>query len=583
MVIGLEEPVLVKGIGEIIAKVDSGNGGYNVIHGEDLMQQGDILAFLTVNKDGDERRVSKKIKTFIDVNIGGGHVQHRPVVELDVQIGGKDYKKIPFSVTNRKDNDNKILISKDFVGKELKALIDVTKKEIADDNIEVDYVTEGVLNKMMKGAGNLMGKAARKAKKELWDNAEKNAQWVFGDPYMGEKKEIKDLDPETTDEIKAIKDLDKMQKEDAELIKKTIGNSKESLSPLNVDLNKENIEVSKILDYLGNTPNPNISYPEGFKEKLEKALKTAKSINKKSQSDIASKEEKQQGASLKKESVLFEADQPQPADASSTTVQNDNTNKQDDGDAKLQNNTKEPELETNKDENIKDPEQMSGAELQELFEDLKSRNRAIFYVAYFKSSNEGEKLIDGPKLLENFSGDIDNFCRTVVTNKKFDINGVRTPAIKLAQAFNSKPDQAKTVGLFALCTGKLGGRKCELIKDSKTLFNSLGIFNEKMEKIEKAKELYNTFNQKFKEETNEELTDESYKKYVGNQVKKVVEIIKQDIFQNELLVNYIKDELSYDANQSIEDIFKDENIDSTFEGISKIEKAKRQYVKSLNL
>ena len=115
MVIGLEEPILIKGVGEIIAKVDSGNGGYNVIHGEDLTVQGNILTFKTVNKDGKDRRVSKKIKETINVNIGGGHIQERPVVELDVQFGGQECKKILFSVTDRSGNDNKVLISKDLV------------------------------------------------------------------------------------------------------------------------------------------------------------------------------------------------------------------------------------------------------------------------------------------------------------------------------------------------------------------------------------------------------------------------------------------------------------------------------------
>ena len=71
MVIGLEEPILIKGVGELLAKIDSGNRGYNVIHGEDFVVQGDILNFKTVNKDGDERRVSKKIKETLRVNIGG--------------------------------------------------------------------------------------------------------------------------------------------------------------------------------------------------------------------------------------------------------------------------------------------------------------------------------------------------------------------------------------------------------------------------------------------------------------------------------------------------------------------------------
>ena len=139
MVIGIEEPVLVKGIGELIAKIDSGNSGHNVIHGEDITIQGDIINFKTFNKDGDERRVSKKIKNNIKINIGGGHVQDRPVVELDVQFGGQNYKKVPFSITDRSDNEHKILISKDFVGNELNALIDVTKDNISNDNIIADY------------------------------------------------------------------------------------------------------------------------------------------------------------------------------------------------------------------------------------------------------------------------------------------------------------------------------------------------------------------------------------------------------------------------------------------------------------
>ena len=139
LVIGVEEPILIKGIGELNAKIDSGNSGYNVIHGEDFTIQGDILTFKTENKEGQSRRVSKKIKEKININIGGGHIQERPVVELDVQFAGEDYKKISFSVTDRSDNEHKILISKDFVGKELEALIDVTKNNISPKNIEVDY------------------------------------------------------------------------------------------------------------------------------------------------------------------------------------------------------------------------------------------------------------------------------------------------------------------------------------------------------------------------------------------------------------------------------------------------------------
>ena len=74
MVIGLEEPILIKGGGKFIAKVDSGNAGYNVIHGEDLVQQGDILNFKTFDSDNNERRISKKIVDTLNVHIGAGNI-----------------------------------------------------------------------------------------------------------------------------------------------------------------------------------------------------------------------------------------------------------------------------------------------------------------------------------------------------------------------------------------------------------------------------------------------------------------------------------------------------------------------------
>lgn len=143
MVIGLEEPILIKGGGKFIAKVDSGNGGYNVIHGEDFVKQGDILNFKTYDADGNERRISKKISDVVNINIGGGNIQERPVVELDIKFADEEYRKIPFSVTDRSSNSQKVLLSKDFVKNELQALIDVGKTNMTENEpVEVEYVTE---------------------------------------------------------------------------------------------------------------------------------------------------------------------------------------------------------------------------------------------------------------------------------------------------------------------------------------------------------------------------------------------------------------------------------------------------------
>lgn len=139
MIVGLEEPILIKSVGKMIAKVDSGNGGLNVIHGENLYYQGDVLTFETVDVDGNRKVVSKKVKDTIKINIGGGNIQERPVIELNIKFAGEDYKKIPFSVTDRSTNDQKVLISKDFLVNQLDALIDPSAKGIADKNIDIDY------------------------------------------------------------------------------------------------------------------------------------------------------------------------------------------------------------------------------------------------------------------------------------------------------------------------------------------------------------------------------------------------------------------------------------------------------------
>lgn len=139
LVIGLEEPVLIKGLGELSAKIDSGNGGYNVIHGTDFHQQGNELMFTTHDSFGHEKKMQATVIDTIEVNMGGGNIESRPVIELDIKFAGEDYKKIPFSVSDRSSNTNPILISKGFVENELEALIDVGAMNISHEGIDVVY------------------------------------------------------------------------------------------------------------------------------------------------------------------------------------------------------------------------------------------------------------------------------------------------------------------------------------------------------------------------------------------------------------------------------------------------------------
>jgi hypothetical protein len=175
LVIGLEEPVLIKGLGELSAKIDSGNGGYNVIHGTDFHQQGNELMFTTHDSFGHEKKIQAKVIDTIEVNMGGGNIENRPVIELDIKFAGEDYKKIPFSVSDRSTNTNPILISKGFVENELEALIDVGAKNISGDGIDVVYGESAMLDEGVLGAIGKVAAAPFKAAGAVAKGAVKTA------------------------------------------------------------------------------------------------------------------------------------------------------------------------------------------------------------------------------------------------------------------------------------------------------------------------------------------------------------------------------------------------------------------------
>lgn len=133
-VIGLIEKIELAGIGSLDAKVDSGNGAFNVLHGEDIIKQGDKVTFTTING----KRIIKDIKDTVAINVGAGNIEERFVVSFRMKFANTEFDNIPFSIGNRSKNEYKVLIGKDFI-KQLDALIDVTSNHIAEDDIEVDY------------------------------------------------------------------------------------------------------------------------------------------------------------------------------------------------------------------------------------------------------------------------------------------------------------------------------------------------------------------------------------------------------------------------------------------------------------
>jgi hypothetical protein len=132
-VLGLEETIYIDGVGQIRAKLDTGNGAFNVLHGQDIQQDGEVVRFTTENGVVLERPISDHIT----INLGAGNKEDRPVVLLNVKIGNKVFRDIPFSIGNRSENTHKVLIGKNFIQQTLNALIDVSLVNVAGKNLEV--------------------------------------------------------------------------------------------------------------------------------------------------------------------------------------------------------------------------------------------------------------------------------------------------------------------------------------------------------------------------------------------------------------------------------------------------------------
>jgi hypothetical protein len=116
------------------AKLDTGNGAFNVLHGTDMENDGSMVRFTTENGVV----LEKPISDHITINLGAGNTEDRPVVLLNVKIGNKKFREIPFSIGNRSQNTHKVLISKNFIQNELDALIDVSLTDVAGKNLEVN-------------------------------------------------------------------------------------------------------------------------------------------------------------------------------------------------------------------------------------------------------------------------------------------------------------------------------------------------------------------------------------------------------------------------------------------------------------
>ena len=115
-ILSVTEPIFIEGVGELSAKVDTGNEGYNVLH--------DKIRFLT-----NDKTVVKKIVDRMEIHIGSGHNEDRYVVEFNVKFKNKFYENVPFTLADRSENGSPVLIGEPFL-KKIDALVDTNGKQV---------------------------------------------------------------------------------------------------------------------------------------------------------------------------------------------------------------------------------------------------------------------------------------------------------------------------------------------------------------------------------------------------------------------------------------------------------------------
>jgi len=128
---GWEEIVTVKPFGDIIAKFDTGNARYPVIHAEDIEINGKKITFT----HGDKTITTKLVGDYISIT--GGGEDKRSLVELEFEFAGTSYGKITFGLNNRDDFNTDVLLNRKTMRK-LNVMINPQRKYIVTTKFVLD-------------------------------------------------------------------------------------------------------------------------------------------------------------------------------------------------------------------------------------------------------------------------------------------------------------------------------------------------------------------------------------------------------------------------------------------------------------
>mgnify|MGYP001179792916 CR=1 FL=1 len=130
-VCGWEEMVVVKPFGNLIAKFDTGNARYSVLHAENIKVNGKKITFTNNNKT----ITTKVIGEY--TSITGGGKDERYLVDLDFEFANTNYGKITFGLDNRDDFNTDVLLNRKTM-RMLNVMVNPQRKYVITTKFEIE-------------------------------------------------------------------------------------------------------------------------------------------------------------------------------------------------------------------------------------------------------------------------------------------------------------------------------------------------------------------------------------------------------------------------------------------------------------
>ena len=128
---GWEEVVSIQPFGDLVAKFDTGNSIFPVLHAEDIEIKGKKITFTHEEKTITTNLVGKY------VSVTGGGEDERPVVELEFEFAGTNYGKIKIGLDDRTRMNTSVLMNRKLMNK-LNVMINPQQKYVITTPFTLD-------------------------------------------------------------------------------------------------------------------------------------------------------------------------------------------------------------------------------------------------------------------------------------------------------------------------------------------------------------------------------------------------------------------------------------------------------------